>query len=191
MPLTGYTHATSPGQIILGPAILFVGGVPHSASRGVRCEFIDEVTQPQIDGLVAPMAGLDYRAATGVRITGTFLELGAAQVARYQSNTTGVLAGGVTTYTPREPGLYLPSPAGYLADVEVRVVDGAGDTHAVEVPLAHVVTRAMDGADGVSLTLEARSTDPDVVPYVYTISDPTPVLTSIVIAPASVTLDAP
>ena len=195
--LTGYAHATTPLQILKGPAVLFVGGVPHSSSQGVRVEFTTEIRQPQIDGLATPLAGLDHPVAYAVRVTGRFLELSEAQIARYLNGVAGVVAGTVTTSTPRAAGAYLPNPAGYVADVEVRILDGAENTHAVAIPLAHVSGWPVDGEDrsevGVALTLEARSEGATAAaPWTYTVTEAGAeelVLTSISITPTTVELD--
>lgn len=184
MPLTGY-NGTTPTRVLLGPAMLYVGGVPHSASTVARVEFLTEWARPEIDGLSTPIAGMDIVVARGVRLSGTFLELGATQVSRMMHGDAGVVAGALTTYSGRQAGTYLPNPGGYLSDVELRIEDGAGNLHAVDVPLATVVSWPAEGEDraevGVALVLEARSTVATAAPYTYTITGaevpPAPVAT--------------
>lgn len=175
MPRTGYAHTTTPGAVLLGPAVLYVSGIPHSASRGVRVEFETEWRTPPIAGLSTPIAGLDRVVGYSVRVTGTFLELGPAQIQRMMQGEAGVVAGALTTYSGRSAGVYLPT-AGYVEDVTVRLKDGAGNLHAVKIPSAHVTTWPVTGDDratvGVAVTLDARSTDAVSRPYTYTITLP-------------------
>lgn len=174
MPPTGYVHATTPLAILHGPAVLYVGGVPHSASRDVRAELVAEIRQPAIDGVPSSVAGLDRVVGYTARVTGTFLELGTPQIQRLLHGVTGVLATGVTTFTPRDAGAYLPG-GGYVSDVKVRIKDGGGKFHNITLASAFRSEYGVEGADRAEVTVpttfEARSADGQAPPWTYVIED--------------------
>lgn len=157
--MNGYTTLT-PTEVLIGPAVVYRGGVPWAVSRGgVRVEPFNEIRSVEFDGRRAAVAGLDRIVSYGIRVTGTFLEYSVAQAQRYELGVTGVVAPvGVTTITPREADVFLPAGA-YVGDL-VCVVKRADNTLVgVRIPKA-LVTYSIAGEDrgeaGIDTQFEAR-----------------------------------
>ena len=145
MPLSGFTTNTL-SDVLYDSGVALVGGVPHSASRGGLRVTIEEVWhEVEYDGRAAPTAGLDYVLETICRVSGTFIEFGPTQIARLLRDITGVTAGGVTTYTPRDRRA-LFAEGEYIEDLSFEVTKADGDI--VAVPMSHArVEFAVAGQD--------------------------------------------
>lgn len=176
MPLTGYVHATTPGQLILGPGVLEYESAPSTWTKfgamrgGVRVTFGEEWRQPEIDGLVAPMAGIDRVVYVEATMEGTLLEWTAAKMAILRPGSASVVAAGVTTITSPAPGTYITEASLF----SWRATFQKGDLSAYRVVFPKALPRvasagAADRGEGdMPITLLARATAVNLAPYTET-----------------------
>lgn len=137
MPLTGYTSAT-PSDVLFDSAVVLIDDVPFAVSRGgVRVTVEEEWHEVEFDGRAAPVEGLDRITAVVVTVSGTFLELGPTQIQQILHNVTGVLAGAVTTWTPRTAREFL-AVGNYVEDLVFRVQRGDEQVVEFDMPRTRV-----------------------------------------------------
>jgi hypothetical protein len=113
----------------------------------------------EIDGVTAPIARFDIIDGQNVRITFTFVQFNANNLAMLHPGATSVTAAGVTTITPKQAGaLFVPED--YLKDFTLTYRIGPDGTAKLVIPEA-LVTRGNIGADNKSIgkapiTVEGR-----------------------------------
>lgn len=133
-------------KLMVGPAILNVGGVPWGVSRGsIRWEEASVIRNPPFDGKVADIAGLDRIVSFVVRVTGSFLELGATNLQRIMQGQAPTVAGTVSTTVPVNAQVFLTSGA-YLTNLQFDIQLADGNVIRIEMPKAHVTYAIGGGA---------------------------------------------
>jgi lysophospholipase L1-like esterase len=171
---SSYT-ALTPAAFLIGPVLLTVGGVNWGVSRGgLKVESLEEWRQAEFDGKRSDLVGNGRKVATGVRVSGTFLEFSATNIGRL-AHATPVVAGSITTITPPSADTLLPL-AGYVTDVRMVAKLGDGSFLRLWMPVAFV-TYTLDSPDksevGAALTFTARvdltvaGNSTDTPPYVW------------------------
>jgi hypothetical protein len=177
MPLSGYT-STLPTDVLLDTGTLYLGAAIFGATRG-GLTFEPGITwrNVEFDGKVSAVAGLDRKVTVAPTLSGTVIELGAADIARVEPGSTVVASGawtGSTSYRGKA-GQTLYASGDYITDVRAVWERGAGGFVQVRFPVAIISSYNVAGAAGeeaaIALTIEARldltvsGSSPSDMPY--------------------------
>lgn len=164
MPLTGYVHATTPGNLGLGSGL--VEHAPHGGvfstfgtTRGApRFTPGEEWRTPEMDGLSTPIAGMDRRVFTEATIEFTLIEMDAAKFAILMPGSSSVTATGVTTITGVAAGVYVGETS--LGSWRISWRRGGGTLMQVHFPKGIPVIGGIGAADraegDIPVTIRSR-----------------------------------
>lgn len=161
--LTGYANATTPGNLGLGAGLVEIFTTVWEkvgATRGAPTWTPgEEWRQPEVDGLSAPVAGLDRRVYTEGVIEFTLIELSATRLAQLIPGSTSVTATGTTTITPPAAGSYITAASLYQWRVSWQKGNNT-ELFTVVFPKAFPSIGTVGAADraeaGVPVTIRSR-----------------------------------
>lgn len=156
MPNSGLSASTG-ADLIKGAGLIYVGaGAPAAAAPfaatvgGVRVTLTAEMRNPDFDGKVSDVAGLDRVVGWDASIVVTLKEVSSAKLLTLFPGMTSATASGVTTFTP-------PAANAYLTPLDhVRAVFPLGDgrLYVVYFRKARAVRSGVTGADRGEGTFE-------------------------------------
>ena len=144
--------ATTPDDLVLNVAVLYVGGSIAGTTvsgdkfgltkGGLDFEPGRKDREVEFDGKRAPIAELEYAIDYDSHIKGKIIQFGSQQIAYLEPGST--LAG--EEYTPIACDELYPQGA-YLEDVMAVWVRGNGGLFVVKFPVARVITYKVDSKD--------------------------------------------
>lgn len=163
MPLSGYS-STLPSEVLLNPAIVYVGTTVWGATRGgVSWDPAIEHAEIAFDGQHSTVKGLTRISKYAPKLTFTIIQLGtAAEILRLHPGATTATSTDTkitTVITPKDAGV-LFATGDYLTDVRAVWELGAGTSYfAIYIPVAYVskpsITGAADGEGEIPIELSA------------------------------------
>lgn len=176
MALNGYS-TTVPDEILLNPAVLYVGTTVWGVTRG-GVQWDPGITHRDVpfDGKRSPVKGLVGIETYAPKMTFTVLQLGtAAEVQRLHPGATTATSTDTkitTVITPKDAG-DLFADGDYLTDVRAIWELGDGTYFAIYLPSAYCSKPAINGADTgegeipVELSAVSASTAVTAAPFKY------------------------
>lgn len=180
---SGYT-ATMPDDVLLDVCVLSrkvsTVDTPFGVSRGgITFTPTKEIRNVEFDGKRSPIAGLDRVINHMARVSGTFIQLGAAQIADLEVASTAVTATGVTTVTPYDASTLIAA-ADLIEDLTLTWQRLGGGTVKVVIPAAICLEYEVSGTDNSEAEvrcsfesrLEVTGSATDEAPYTIVITDP-------------------
>ncbi len=161
-PLTGYTSAL-PTDVLLDSGVLYIGSsVLGAMTGGLKFDPGTEYRAIEFDGRRSPVRGLDRKAATMPKLTGTMIQLSTTNVGQIEPGATVVASGawtGSTSYQGKRAGSLLAS-GDYLTDVRAIWLRGSGAFVQVRFPAALLTKYDMTSQDAaeiaIAIEIEAR-----------------------------------
>lgn len=156
---SGY-NVNLPADVLLDQGLLYIGAVLVGATKdALRFNPNREIRNLPFAGKKSAIAGLDRVTGWAPVIEGTLLEFGTFEVGMIEPGAASVVAGGITTWTPGDAGVLIPS-ASLLTDVRAIWPRGGGGFADVIFPKAIVLTWGMEGEDpgevGIPIEIAAR-----------------------------------
>lgn len=178
---SGYT-ASLPDDTLVDVAVLSydVSGTqtPFGVSRGgLTFASRKEYRNVEFDGKRAPIAGLDRITSHSATISGTFIQIGSAQLKIVEPASTSATATGVETITPSDASTLI-AVGDLVKDLTLTYQTLSGGTVKVVFPYALCTEYEIAGQDNsegeMKCTFEARlavsGSNTDAAPYVITVA---------------------
>jgi hypothetical protein len=144
---SGFSSAL-PSDVLLDTGILYLNSTtPYGVSKGGwNVDLGTEITNIDFDGKRSDVEGLDRITAYKPMITGTMIQLSAAQAATLLPGSTSNTAAGVTTVTPKAASV-LMSGTDYQDNVRVAFKRGSGGVAWIKFAKAIVRMTSIKGND--------------------------------------------
>lgn len=162
-PLTGFTLAKFPSDILYDAGIVHIGSTPLGVTKGApKLTHNTSFTNVPFDGKHAPIKGLDREMHGEPVIAFSMIELGDSttgnQLAKLTPGSTSATVSTTTTVTPAKSGILVASGS-YLTDFRVmweRGAAGSGVYFAVYFPCALVTKWDIAGTPGGEATISVE-----------------------------------
>lgn len=156
---SAFDATATPRDVLLDTAFLYVGTTPLGVSRG-GLSYDPGTTYRNIDfdGKRSPIAGLDRVTARNPTITGRLLQLGPADILRFEPASAAVVATDTTT-TPVDASTTI-AVASLITDLRIIWRRGGGGYFAARFSRAMCTRWSVSGGDNseaeIDCAFEAR-----------------------------------